>query len=80
MSTYRCAEEVEELLSALNEDLERLPRYDVFGDSNQESILDLALCIEELYHFQKHGQPRDLSMEVGYWLQGKQSSMEDYTG
>jgi hypothetical protein len=79
MTAYRNKDEVKELLVSLDEDLQRIPRYDVFGDSNEESIKDLALCIDELHYFLDHEEPRDLGTEVGYWLQGKPSSMEDYT-
>jgi len=71
-------EQVEQVITSIQDGIANLPDYDVFGEPNEEAEQESQDWIEELQTYLDNGVMVDQDSEVGQWLCGKPSSVSDY--
>ena len=66
---------IEEAKSALKAEIDRLPEYDAFGDSNEEAIAEMREWLHDL----ETGEPFTTET-VRLWVNGEWSELSDILG
>lgn len=75
----RTIEQVQELVCAIDTDCRTLPKYNIFGESNKESLKELEGYLRELRFALRYGFiAENDDSEAAYWLAGKGTLGKDY--
>lgn len=81
MKIVRTKGQAEKLKNLIQVDLENLPEFNAFGDSNSEDAKELVLQIQELDEFIKKGVvPKDTCSEIYAWLTSENAFMDAIYG
>lgn len=66
---------IEEAKAALKAEIDRLPEYNAFGDSNEEAITEMRDWLKDL----ETGEPFTTEI-VRRWIKGEWSELNDILG
>lgn len=69
----RSDEEIDALIFALEKEINNLPEFNAFGDSNEEFKEELRDHIQSLYNY-KNNNLEDVNDEVMSWIRGSSHS------
>lgn len=77
----RTRKDAQKLKDIIQYDLENLPEYNTFGESNSEEANELILLMYELDEFIKKGRlPKNEGSEVFQWLTSNYSFLDNVYG
>lgn len=78
--TTRTKEEIEKTIQIISKEINSLPEYNAFGDSNMDDIMEIKGWVKELqkWQYQTNISIFDPKTEVEMWMVGKWSALNDY--